>query len=69
MGECEIVTPKVRRLYLKLYVKLPPWQGCCRILILRLRRTPRVGSGTGHGSVAQAELLKLQKAVSFPVIL
>ena len=31
MGECEIVTLKVRRLYLELYVKLPPWQGCCRI--------------------------------------
>jgi hypothetical protein len=47
MGECEIVTLKVRRLYLELHVKLPPWQGCTRILILRLRRTPYDGSGTG----------------------
>jgi hypothetical protein len=68
MGECEIVTPKACRLYLELYVKLPPWQGCSRILILRLRRTPRGGSGTDHGheSVAQVELLKLQKSGEFP---
>jgi hypothetical protein len=31
-----------------------------------VRRTPRGGSGTGHGHVAQAELLKLQKSVQFP---
>jgi hypothetical protein len=28
MGECEIVTVKVSRLYLQLYVKLPPWPSC-----------------------------------------
>ncbi len=27
---------------------------------------PRGGSGTGHGHVAQAELLKLQKSGQFP---
>ncbi len=27
-----------------------------------MRRTPRGGSGTGHGRIAQAELLKLQKS-------
>jgi len=32
MDECEIVTLKVRRQYFELYVKLPPWEGCCRIL-------------------------------------
>ena len=33
---------------------------------LRLRRTPHGGSGTDHGSVAQAELLKLQQNGQFP---
>ena len=37
------------------------------ILDLRCVRTPRVGSGTGHGHVAQAELLKLHKSGQFPV--
>ena len=32
---------------------------------LRLRRTPHGGSGTDHGSVAQAELLKLQQNGQF----
>ena len=27
MGECEIVTVKVCRLYLELYVRLAPWSG------------------------------------------
>ena len=31
-----------------------------------MRRTPRGGSGTGHGHDAQAELLKLQKSGQFP---
>ena len=31
-----------------------------------MRRTSRGGSGTGHGHVAQAELLKLQKSGQFP---
>ena len=31
-----------------------------------MRRTPRGGSGTGHGQIAQAELLKLQKTGQFP---
>ena len=31
-----------------------------------MRRTPRGGSGTGHGQIAQAELLKLQKSGQFP---
>ncbi len=30
------------------------------------RRTPSGGSGTGHGHVAQAELLKLPKSGQFP---
>jgi hypothetical protein len=37
------------------------------ILDLRCVRTPRVGSGTGHGHVAQAELLNLHKSCQFPV--
>ena len=32
MDECEIVTLKVRRLYLELYVQLPPWQGLLFIM-------------------------------------
>jgi hypothetical protein len=35
-------------------------------LISAGRRTPRGGSGTGHGHVAQAELLKLQNSGQFP---
>ena len=31
-----------------------------------MRRTPRGGSGTGHGWIAQAELLKLPKSGQFP---
>ena len=31
-----------------------------------LRRTSRVCSGTDHGRIAQAELLKLQKSGQFP---
>jgi hypothetical protein len=31
-----------------------------------VRRTPRGGSGTGNGWIAEAELLKLQKSVQFP---
>jgi len=31
-----------------------------------VRRTPRGGSGTDHGQIAQAELLKLQKGGQFP---
>jgi hypothetical protein len=31
-----------------------------------VRRTPRGGSGTGHGQIAQAELLKLQKNGQIP---
>ena len=31
-----------------------------------MRRTRRGGSGTGHGHVAQAELLKLPKSGQFP---
>ena len=31
-----------------------------------MRRTPHGGSGTGHGQIAQAELLKLQKTGQFP---
>jgi hypothetical protein len=31
-----------------------------------VRRTPRGGSGTGHGHIAPAELLKLQKSGQFP---
>ena len=31
-----------------------------------MRRTPRGGGGTGHGHVAQDELLKLQKSGQFP---
>ena len=31
-----------------------------------MRRRPRGGSGTGHGQIAQAELLKLQKSGQFP---
>jgi hypothetical protein len=31
-----------------------------------VRRTPRDGSGTGHGDVPQAELLNLQKNGQFP---
>jgi hypothetical protein len=29
-------------------------------------RTPRGGSGTGHGRIALTELLKLQKSGQFP---
>jgi hypothetical protein len=32
-----------------------------------VRRTPYYGSGTGHWSNAQAELLKLQKSGQFPM--
>jgi hypothetical protein len=53
-GVCEIVTLQVHRLYLELYVKLSPWSGYCHILTWGLRRTPRGGSGTGHGDLAQA---------------
>jgi hypothetical protein len=31
-----------------------------------VRKTPRGGSGTGHGQVAQAELLNLQRSGQFP---
>ena len=31
-----------------------------------MRRTLCVGSGTGHGDVAQAELLRLQHSGQFP---
>ncbi len=31
-----------------------------------MSRTPRGGSGTGHGDVAQDELQKLQKSGQFP---
>jgi hypothetical protein len=31
-----------------------------------VRRTPCGGSGTDHGQVAQAELLKLQRSGEFP---
>ncbi len=31
-----------------------------------VRGTPRVCSGTGHGLIAQAELLKMQKSGQFP---
>ncbi len=58
MGECEIVTLKASRLNLELYVKRSPWSGSCHILTWGLRRTSRDGSGTGHGHVAQVELLK-----------
>jgi hypothetical protein len=36
---------------------------------LRCEETPHGGSGTDHGQIPQAEHLKLQKAVSFPMIL
>jgi hypothetical protein len=35
---------------------------CVRVV----RRIPRVGSGTGHGWIAQAELLKMKKNGQFP---
>ncbi len=31
-----------------------------------MRRTPRDGSGTGHGWITQAELLKVTKSGQFP---
>ena len=31
-----------------------------------VRGIPRVGSGTGHGWIAQAELLKMKKNGQFP---
>jgi hypothetical protein len=34
--------------------------------VSHMRRIPRVGSGTGHGWIAQAELLKMKKNGQFP---
>ncbi len=31
-----------------------------------MRRTPHVGSGTGHGQITEAELLKMKKSGQFP---
>jgi hypothetical protein len=44
---------------------LQPWRGCFPLLIGVVRRTSCDGSGTGHGHIVEAALLKLKKSGQF----
>ena len=51
---------------LRLTLKVTVLVGCCRLLIEDVKIELCGGSGRVHGSIAQAELLKLQKSGQFP---
>jgi hypothetical protein len=65
MGECDLETIGLPST-LRVIRSVAP---LVRMLPTFDLRTPCDGSGTGHGQITEAEVLKMQKCVSFPMSL